>query len=331
MSGNVKKVAQWPWGWIGLLAGAGLGLFDFGIMWALGADMTFRERDVTVWVFAAFGLTYGALGFAVGRIILERGRARGDAATIAEQLRRLERAQAELVQQEKLAAIGRLAAGVAHEVRNPLGVIRSSASMVRESFDPGEDPHRACGFICEEIDRLDGLISSLLNFARPSEPRLETTSLPKVIDRALQLASEDLRRRNIELRREGAADGPELRADPDLLAQLIFGLVVNASEAIEARGVIAVRCGSDERAAWVEVADSGPGVDPDVSAQIFEPFCTTKASGTGLGLAMGQRIAEAHGGRLTTLVGSGAGPGGAGACFQLHLPHNADGGAGATA
>ena len=88
------------------------------------------------------------------------------------------------MQQEKLAAIGRVAAGVAHEVRNPLGVIRASAAMVQESFEREEDPYRACRFICEEIDRLNSLITALLTFSRPAELRRERVNLEKVIDRA---------------------------------------------------------------------------------------------------------------------------------------------------
>ncbi len=120
---------------------------------------------------------FGMLGFAVGKLALGRQRARRDADIIERQFHELEEPQRTLLQQEKLAAVGRLAAGVAHEVRNPLGVIRASASMVQESFSPGDDGHRACAFICEECDRLNALISALLTFSRPTEPKLTAISI----------------------------------------------------------------------------------------------------------------------------------------------------------
>ena len=310
---------RWPWGGLGLLAGSAIGLADAILMASLDADMTIGGRDLTAVFFATFAVTYGLLGYLVGRLVNAHLRARADARTIQQQLERVERAQREVVQQEKLAAIGRLAAGVAHEVRNPLGVIRSSASMVQESFEPGEDPHRACEFICEEIDRLDGLINGLLSFARPTELGLQPTSLEKVIDCALQLASDELRERGIEVERTGEA-APELRADPDLLAQVVYGLVLNAAQALGKGGRIAVRVRLEADAVLLEVADDGPGVDPDVAPHIFEPFVTTKATGTGLGLPMAVRIAEAHGGSLTWLPAHGVGEGGTGACFQVRIP-----------
>ena len=312
----------WPWIWTCLLAGVATGLFDFAFMTWLDADMTVAGRDATLLISGGFVVAYGAIGLLVGRLVEARLRARADARTIEQQLRELERAQRAVVQQEKLAALGRLAAGVAHEVRNPLGVIRSSAAMVKESFDPGEDSHRACEFICEEIDRLNSLISGLLSFTRPTRLELAATSIEKVIDRALQLAGDEARARGIELERSGDASAFELRADPDLLAQVVFDLVLNAAQAVERDGRIAVRVQADPDALWVEVADDGPGVDPQLADQVFEPFVTTKASGTGLGLAMAQRIVEAHGGALACLPGRGVGPGGRGACFRLELPRD---------
>jgi two-component system sensor histidine kinase HydH len=311
---------RWPWRWIGLAAGVAAGLFDFAFMWWLDADMIVAGRDATFLISGGFVLTYGAIGLLVGRLMEARLRARADARTIERQLRELERAQRAVVQQEKLAALGRLAAGVAHEVRNPLGVIRASASMVRESFDPGEDPHRACDFICEEIDRLNSLISGLLSFARPTKLELAVTSIEKLIDRALHLVSDETRKRRITLERSGDASAFELHADPDLLSQVVYDLLLNAAEAVEADGRIALRVEADPDVLRVEVADDGPGVDPSVADQVFEPFVTTKASGTGLGLAMAQRIVETHGGALACLPGRGLGPGGSGACFRIELP-----------
>jgi two-component system sensor histidine kinase HydH len=255
-----------------------------------------------------------------------RARSRRDARTIRDQLRVLEATQEAALRNEKLAAIGRLAAGVAHEVRNPLGVIRASASMVQESFDPGSEPHRACDFICEEIDRLNGLITSLLTFARPAEPRLAPIHPEKLIDRALSVSAGELERRRIEVLRQADPGLPEFVADPDLLVQLLLDLVTNAAEALGQGGRIEVRLQGSPEFVCFEVADDGPGVPRDATEKVFEPFYTTKATGTGLGLAMTARIAQSHGGGIRVVEGAGAGPGGEGACFRIELPVAGPGG-----
>jgi two-component system sensor histidine kinase HydH len=304
------------WDLVGALAGAALGIADYALL-AAPAEGPLASREA---VAAGFISSLALVGFFAGRLAMARARARRDAAVIREQLSALERAQSRLLEQEKLAAIGRLAAEVAHGVRNPLGVIRASAAMVQESFDPTDDAHRACRFICEEIDRLHSLTASLLTFARPTEPKPASVSLERLVDRALHLAGEEIRARELVVRHEVEPGLEDVRADPDLLAQVLLGLLVNAAQAVRRTGRILVRVGGDAESVWVEVADDGPGVPPQSASQIFEPFYTTKANGTGLGLATALRIVEAHAGRLDLLSGRGAGDAGAGACFRMSLP-----------
>ena len=308
------------WGLIGLLAGVIMGLGDMALFAFLGVEMRIGGRDVVLGVMGLFIATYGVLGWVMGRLIEARKRAAADARTITAQLHALAASQHALLQSEKLAAIGRLAAGVAHEVRNPLGVIRASASMLEEGQGLDADARRACSFIREEIDRLNGLITSLLAFARPTEPRLSPVALDAVIERALRLAAPEVDRRAIALVRETPPALPAVRADADLLAQVLLGLLVNATEAVAEHGRIIVRANAESAAVIVEVADDGPGVAAGNAEQVFEPFFTTKASGTGLGLAMALRIAHAHGGTLELAPGRGAGASGTGACFRLRLP-----------
>jgi signal transduction histidine kinase len=314
----MRRVVRWDW--IGLVAGGALGLLDALALPALGGEFVIAGRNATLPIVLLFSGSFAALGFATGRLALARSRAREAEATIRAQLEALEKAQSRVIQQEKLAALGRVAAGIAHEVRNPLGVIRASASMLEERFEPAEDAGRACRFIVEEIDRLNGLITALLTFARPAQPRLGSVALEKVVDRALQLASDEVRARHLDLVCEVRGVLPEVRADADLLAQVVYGLVVNAAERLPERGRIELRLTGDRDFASIEVADSGEGVDAALSDQIFEPFFTTKAGGTGLGLAMAERIVEAHAGRLELAPGAGAGDAGAGACFRVVLP-----------
>jgi len=304
------------WDVIGLGAGAALGVIDLFVFFALDARMDLSGRDSTaLYVLGAFVLSYAALGFAVGRLAIARARARADERTIRRQLTELEDAQRSLVEQEKLAAIGRLAAGIAHEVRNPLGVIRASASMVRDSVADRPDEARACEFICDETDRLNRLITGLLSFARPAQPQLRDTRIDEVLDHALELAAEELSRRDIRASKSVAAALPAVRADPDLLSQAILGIATNAAEAMENGGHLTVRASAADTAVRLEITDDGPGVDDGAAAHIFEPFFTTKASGTGLGLPMASRIVQAHGGRLELISHAPAG-----ACFRITLP-----------
>ena len=309
---------RWPL--VGLMAGVAMGLGDMALFAFLGVEMRIGGHDAVLGVMGLFIVTYAVVGWAIGRLIEARARAAGDARTITAQLHALAQSQRALLQSEKLAAIGRLAAGVAHEVRNPLGVIRASASMLEDGSGLDDDARQACRFIREEIDRLNGLITSLLAFARPTEPRMSPVAVGAVIDRAVRLAGPEVERRAIEIVRETPPALPDVQADPDLLAQVLLGLLLNAAEAVAERGRIVVRGGVDGAAVTIEVADDGPGVAAGNAEQVFEPFFTTKASGTGLGLAMALRIAHAHGGTLELAPGCGAGAGGTGACFRLRLP-----------
>ena len=297
-----------------------MGLGDLLSFLALGLDMHLAGKSVIAEVTVVFTLTYAALGFVIGKLMEARTQAREDARTIAAQLHALETSQRAALQNEKLAAIGRLAAGIAHEVRNPLGVIRASASMVRDHFSPADDAYRACEFIREEIDRLNGLITSLLTFSRPAELRLQQVTIKQVVDRAVQLTSEELQRRGITVARESDGDSPTVTADPDLIVQVVFGLLVNAAEAMGEQGLIIVRTVSDAHEVKVEVVDTGPGVSPTDAERIFEPFFTTKTAGTGLGLPMAARIVRAHGGLIEVVHEQDAGSHGAGARFRVHLP-----------
>ena len=321
----MKMVKRWDiWG---LLAGALLGISDYGLFRFLGIDMFLADRLATLEVSLFITVTYMGFGFVIGKLIQARAQARADAQTIATQMQALEQSRQQAFQNEKLAAIGRLAAGIAHEVRNPLGIIRASAAMVRESFSSDDEAHRACEFIQEETDRLNGLITSLLTFAKPAELRLQPVPVEQLINRVMQLSQEQLRQSSITVRQENSLELdtlPEVSVDPDLMAQVLFDLVTNATEAIGQHGEICVRVGNANGALDMEVADSGPGVPADEAGKIFEPFFTTKPKGTGLGLAMADRIVRAHGGSIEVAQDKGAGKNGAGACFCVRVPMQPD-------
>jgi len=303
------------WDIVGLAVGLATSVLDlFVFSWA-GSDLSVLfETTPGHLALGSFVIGYALFGGVCGRLYMARQRSRADAARIQAQLEALEDSRQQLAQSEKLAALGRLAAGIAHEVRNPLGVIRASASMVQDAFDDGTEDHRACELIVDEIDRLDGLIGALLAFARPARMELSPTELRPMVDRAATLAAEA---RDVRVEAD-VAPGLVVRADADLLTQVLLGFIVNAAEAGATR--VGVRAGRDGAAIELTVADDGAGIAPEDEPRVFEPFFTTKDTGTGLGLSMATRIVEAHGGAVAVRRGAGLGDGGRGACFALTLP-----------
>jgi signal transduction histidine kinase len=301
------------WPLLGALGGAAGGAFDFALFLALGLD---RGRSGLALLAVIFALNMAILGFALGHLALARAKARGDAATIRAQYEALERTHRAAAQAEKLAALGRVAAGIAHEVRNPLGVIRASASLIEEDLgDTADDKARACRFIVEECDRLDRLVGGLLLFARPGDARTTRFTLDAVIERTLHLARSALGKK-VAVQDDTPVALPAVVGDPDLIQQVLFGLVVNAAEA--GAKTVTLRARARDGALSVEVTDDGPGVPAAHAETVFEPFFTTKESGTGLGLPTAARIAEAHGGSLTLRRDHPRG-----ACFVLSLPADA--------
>jgi len=300
------------------LAGAGiaLALVDTTTLAAFGISFAMNGRDVTALVATFFGSSFALLGFLIGALIESRRRDREAAAVIREQVETISAARARLVQSEKLAALGQLATAIAHEVRNPLAVIRSSAQGLSESAPPGDhEAHRACAFITAEIDRLSNVISSLLAFARPPQLEPRPVAARALFDRALLLAADDLADAGVRVERRDGGDVPPVRADPDLVCQVLLGLLSNATAALGPGGEIALEAQRADGAVELSVADSGPGVAPELRQRVFEPFFTTRPRGTGLGLAVARQIVEAHGGRIE--VGERAG---GGARFVIRLP-----------
>lgn len=212
-----------------------------------------------------------------------------------------------LKQRDRLAALGEMAAGLAHEIRNPLGAIKASAQFLAEPTDDDERDAATAeflGIIVEEVDRLNRVVSSFLDYARPSTGDPAPTDLNAVVRRTMQLLAKDLD--GIESKLELAEELPRVRIDAERLRQVLINLCQNAAQAMEGRGRLTIRTaprvhrdGSGERQ-WVElgVSDTGPGIPQKVLANLFVPFVTTKNRGTGLGLAISQRIVSAAGGHI---------------------------------
>jgi two-component system sensor histidine kinase HydH len=304
------------WRWWGALGGLLTGFFDALTMEAFGVSFQANGLDMTWPVGAYFGLTFAFLGFLLGYTIEARRRERQSASLLQAQMEATNAARARLVQIEKLASLGQLAAAIAHEVRNPLGVIRSAAQGVAEGLPTGDDDsQRACSFIQHEIDRLNNVISALLAFARPPSLSQRSVAVGELFDAALLLAGDDLRDKQLRVRRDEAPGLLGVEVDPDLMSQVLLGLLANAAQASAAGSELTLEAARAGSSVEIAVADRGPGVPEEIRTRIFEPFFTTRTRGTGLGLAIARQIVEAHGGTIE--VGDRAG---GGARFAVRLP-----------
>jgi signal transduction histidine kinase len=203
------------------------------------------------------------------------------------------------MQSEKLASLGRLAAGIAHEIRNPLGIISGSAETLLKQ-DDRETQREMAQYIMEESERINSMINNFLHFARPKEPRLQSYNLVELLSRTLQLITPEARSRNIDIVKR-IPDEPLLaRIDPEQIQQALMNITLNALEAMPEGGVcrVALSKNGKNRVA-IRLSDTGPGISEDVVPRIFDPFFTTKERGTGLGLSIAHTIIENHGGSIS--------------------------------
>lgn len=265
----------------------------------------------------------------VNRFVTENRRQslryQGLAETLAQTNRRLELAQADARRSERLAALGQLTAGLAHEIRNPLGIIKGSAETLTEKLRPAEPlATELASYISSEVDKLNGLVSRFLDFARPLRLNLRGEDVPPLIDRALKAVHDRWPAAKVQVERDYAADCPKALVDAELCEQIFTNLALNAYEVMSAQGgKLKVRVtagydshdGKDVRGILVDVQDTGPGIAPELWEQIFNPFFTTKKEGVGLGLSIVSKIVDDHGGWIRVI-----GEPGQGACFRLFLP-----------
>jgi len=239
--------------------------------------------------------------------------------SLAEANRSLKQAQEEARRAERLAALGQLSAGLAHEIRNPLGVIKGSAELLSQKLESGDSLVRELsGYIYTEVNRVSALVSRFLDFARPSQLDLNSTDLAQLVERCLKTVFEQRAHPGIEIVRDYAPELPRVMLDQDLCDQVFTNLFNNACDAMgEAGGELKVRVqrAPEKDAVMVEVEDSGPGVPTELKEQIFNPFVTTKKTGVGLGLAIVSKIVDSHGGTVKLISAPHHG-----ACFRVTFP-----------
>ena len=246
--------------------------------------------------------------------------------------RQLRNAEADARRAERLAALGQLSAGLAHEIRNPLGVIKGSAEMLSRKV-AGSEPLVAelAGYISSEVNRLNALVVRFLNFARPSRLELRPERITEIVDMALETAAASFPNAKVKVQRQYAPGLPEIQADRQLCEQVFVNLVTNAFQAMESqegqpenpsgellRLSIAPEVSNGEPGVGVIVEDSGPGVPPELREQIFNPFFTSKKDGVGLGLSIVAKIVDDHRGTIRLENGATRG-----ARFHVFLPQAA--------
>ena len=239
-------------------------------------------------------------------------------------LREIKRLQEEVRHREKLAAIGTMAAGVAHEIRNPLSSIRGFAAYFGGKFAVESEEYRNAQVLIQEADRLNRSITELLELARPTELRTAANDVNPLVERTLRLVRRDAEVAGVRIEQELCPDLPIVELDSDKLTQALLNICINAIQAMQNGGVLhietlSVGTDSDAGSLCIRISDNGPGIPPDAVGKIFEPYFTTKGKGTGLGLAVVQKIIEAHGGEIRVSNNATTG-----ACFEIHLPLRGD-------
>ena len=233
----------------------------------------------------------------------------------------LEESREQLVRAAKLAVAGEMAAAMTHEIRTPLGILRSSAQMLQRETQLSAEGHEMASFVVSETDRLNQLVSSLLSFARPRAPEFQPHDIHQIMQHTLSMLAPQAARKEIQVRTDFRASPSVIGCDEEQLIQVFLNLLINAFQALPAGGQIEVRTRGDNEALHalqgvrhviVEVADNGPGVALAHRERIFEPFFTTRENGIGLGLSVVQQIVHAHTGDMSVEENAGGG-----ACFRL--------------
>jgi two-component system sensor histidine kinase HydH len=232
-------------------------------------------------------------------------------------LRETRRLEAEIERRERLSTLGGMAAGVAHEIRNPLNAVSMGLQRLRGEFETAQDDEyrRLLDLIQGEVRRLNGIVEEFLSLARPLTLDLRATAVADLVAEVTGLVEAEATGAGVKIERGLPADLPPVRADRDRLKQVLLNLSLNALEAMPGGGTLRLAASAARQALTITVSDTGTGIAPEMRGRLFEPYVTSKARGVGLGLAIARRIVEAHGGRITAESEPGQGT-----RFRIALP-----------
>jgi len=283
------------------------------IQWTWGHDMGYAaNRYAEIVVFHIIGITVGLLSAAQRRMT---ARYRDTAASLKRSHEELVASQEHLRRAERLSVLGQVAAGLAHEIRNPLAGLKGALEIIASRVPPNSPEAEFAGIGGRDVARLDGLVNDFLTYARPRDPELQDVDLNTVIEHVVTLIRPQTEAASVRVIVEPRSAPITVRVDREQMAQVFFNMVLNAVQANRSGATVRIRERADSGWAVAEVSDEGPGIAPEHVARIFDPFFTTRQNGTGLGLAISQRIVLAHGGTIEVANSSPAG-----STFRVRLP-----------
>ncbi len=260
------------------------------------------------------------VGYLTHRLAEANRKAAAEYQALAEQLAEanvsLQEAEAAVRRSERLAALGQLTAGLAHELRNPIGTMKASAEMLaRNVAAENEVAQELAGLISAEVDRTNSLITRFLDFARPLRLKTETADIAEAIDRAAAQVERHSPPFDLTIYRNYSPDIRQFLFDPELMERVFYNLLLNAAQATPPGGAVTVKTRQADGDIEVSVIDRGSGIDAAQRENIFNPFFTTKQDGVGLGLAIVSKIVDEHGGKITVESETGKG-----SVFRVYLP-----------
>lgn len=280
------------------------------------AQMTVESQDLSELVArVAFLAMAGILANSLAEDLrVQSEKHRRTAERLAEANRQVLIAHEAVRRSDKLAALGQLTAGLAHELRNPLGTIKASAEMLNKQLTAENEVAReVAGFISTEVDRTNSLVTRFLQFARPLHLRMETADLAQLLDRAIASAEREIN--GVAVYRNYAPEIPPFPFDAELMERVFYNLVLNAAQATAPGGTVTVKTRAEGNIAVIAVIDRGAGITTEQMKDIFNPFFTTKPEGVGLGLAIVAKIVDEHSGKIAVESEPGKG-----SIFCVSLP-----------
>lgn len=271
-------------------------------------EITFKRREGNI-----------PLSISASTLKDEEGKVIG-AVVVIRDLQEIKELQEKVKRTERLASLGRLAAGIAHEIRNPLSSIRGFAKYFQGKFDPKTKDIKYAEAMVDEIDRLNRIIEALLDFARPAEPKLKPHSIADILDHTLQLIQADIDAESMKVVKDIQDGIPDVMVDRDQMIQAILNILLNAVEAMDRYGQITLSASIESDNLRIDISDTGSGISEEDMAKVFDPFFTTREKGTGLGLAIVHKIVENHNGeiRVDSIMGKGT-------TFTILLPLKKEG------
>jgi two-component system, NtrC family, sensor histidine kinase HydH len=262
-----------------------------------------------------FFLVGGVTGALADRGRKQRSELEKTSLELAKVNRELQDSFEQIRRADRLSAIGQLSASLAHEIRNPLASIDGAANLLESPQTPEEMRRSSLAIVHKEIGRLNRLLTHLLDFARPRSPEFQAVDPGRLIDAIVSLAGHSAQQKGITLRKDAPQPAPAVECDPEQIKQVLLNLAINAVQAMDGPGEIVLSARQKNSCVEIGVRDEGPGVSEEDLDKIFNPFFTTKESGTGLGLSVAHQIVAQHGGVIRAERNPGRGM-----TFSLTLP-----------